>query len=42
MTDNINLETLIHTLTGNEKLLDENLDLHLAGYTMRIRLFFTR
>ena len=37
MTDNINLETLIHTLTGNEKSLDENLDLHLAGYTMRIR-----
>jgi HprK-related kinase B len=34
---NITLNTLINTLTADEKLIDEHLDLYLGGFTMRIR-----
>lgn len=37
MTDNNNLETLVHMLTGDEALLEDHLDLYLGGFTMRIR-----
>ncbi|HBE93033.1 MAG TPA: HprK-related kinase B [Gammaproteobacteria bacterium] len=37
MSDNVDIASLVHTLQGDEKLLDAPLDLDLGGYTMRIR-----